>query len=212
MDTALNSWPLAFVICFIVFVLILRAPLDKLISRIKGFKVGNHTIDASGDVPEQQKKIETTSDSNPPVPTSDTITLPLPNELYSQIEQGIRETSATAHIAPDVERAWFIRVIAIYRVWYGHERVYRLITGSQLELLLRANTAPVKTDTTRELYEAAKARFPDLYAEFSFETWMNFPINSGLLREEASTLRITLLGQDFLHYLINNSLTNPKSG
>src|SRR5262249_1573960 len=115
-------------------------------------------------------------------------------------------------IAPDVEKAWLIRAVAIFRVWAAHERTYRLITGSQLELLLRANTAPVKTDTARQMYETAKANHPNWYNDFAFETWVSFPMNVGFLREEPSGLRITLLGQDFLHYLINNSLTGPKYG
>jgi hypothetical protein len=213
MDVAFNSWPLAAVICFVAFLVVLRAPLDKLVGRIKSFKVGNHSVDASGDVSEQQKKVETiTTASNAPVPTSEPVTFPPPNEIYAPIEHEMRDAGVAANVRPDIEKAWLIRVAAIWRVWCGHERAYRLITGSQLELLLRANSAPLKMDTARQMYEAAKANYSDLYKEFSFETWVTFPMNSGLLREEASGLRITLLGQDFLHYLVNNSLTNTKYG
>jgi hypothetical protein len=62
------------------------------------------------------------------------------------------------------------------------------------------------------MYETAKTAYPDIYKDFSFETWIRFPINAGLMREEATVLRITPLGQDFLHYLVQNSLTNPKHG
>ena len=209
MDSVLSSWPLATVVCFIATLLILRSSLDGLIRRIKSFKVGNHSVDASGDVSEQQKKIETTTSSKSPVPT---VTLPPPNEIYAQIEKEVRDAGTAANIAPDVEKAWLIRALAVFRVWNGHERVYRLITGSQLELLLRTNSAPLKIDTARQMYEEAKANYPDWYKEFEFETWVNFPINSGLLREEASVLRITPLGQDFMHYLVSNSMTNPKPG
>jgi hypothetical protein len=41
------------------------------------------------------------------------------------------------------------------------------------------------------MYEAAKKTYPNIYKDFSFETWIRFPINAGLVREEASVLRIT---------------------
>jgi hypothetical protein len=210
MDSVLGSWPLAAVVCFTVFSLIFRSPIDGLIRRVKGVKVGEHSVDASGDVSQQQqKKIETTVTPTTP---SNAHTLPMPSEIYAPLEKETRDALAVDSLPHDVEKAWLLRVVAVWRVWHGHEKAYRLITGSQLELLLRANTAPLKMDMARQMYEAAKANYPDMYREFSFETWVTFPINAGLLREEASVLRITLLGQDFLHYLVSNSLTNPKPG
>jgi len=211
MDSVLGSWPLAAVVCFIVFSLIFRSPLDGLIRRIKGVKVGEHSVDASGDVSAQQKKVETTA-----TPTTPTVpnprALPPPSEIYGPRENETRDVLAAESLPPDVEKAWLLRIVAVWRVWYAHEKAYRLITGSQLELLLKANTAPLKMDTARQIYEAAKVNYPDWYEDFSFETWVTFPMNAGLLRQEATVLRITPLGQDFMHYLISNSLTNPKPG
>jgi hypothetical protein len=212
MESVFNSWPLAAVICFVTAVVSLQSPLSALIGRIRSVKVGDHSVDASGDVSEQQKRIETTGTTGSvSVPT--THALPPPSEVYAPLEQETRNASAAANLPADVERAWLIRAIAVTRVMRGHEMTYRVITGSQLELMLRANSAaPPNMDRAREMYEATKAAFPDFYKAFSFETWANFPIHSGLLREEASILRITPLGQDFLHYLINNALTNPRYG
>jgi hypothetical protein len=212
MESVLNSWPLAVAICFLAALVILKLPLADLIGRIRSVKVGDHSVDASGDVSEQQKRIETTGTTGSvTVPT--THALPPPSEVCAPLEQETRNAVAAANLPTDVERAWLIRAIAVTRVMRGHEMVYRVITGSQLDLMLKANSAsPPNMDKAREIHDVAKSAFPDLYKEFSFETWVNFPIHSGLLREEASILRITPLGQDFLHYLINNSLTNPKYG
>jgi hypothetical protein len=64
----------------------------------------------------------------------------------------------------------------------AHDAVYRLIFGSQLELLLLANTpSPPNTELARSLYDQAAANFVELYEDFSFDAWLNFPIRMGLV-------------------------------
>jgi hypothetical protein len=119
----------------------------------------------------------------------------------------------TAKLPPDVEKAWLIRTVATWQVARTHEIIYRLIYGSQIDLLLQANTlSPPNLNSAQQIYDGAKTRYPELYKDFSFEAWVRFPVNAGLMREEATVMRITPLGQDFLHYLVQNSLTNPKYG
>ena len=72
-------------------------------------------------------------------------------------------------------------------------------------------------DKARSIFEAAKAAYPAIYDGFPFETWVSYLANVGFVRIEAagtepSVLKITTLGQDFLHYLINHSLTSGKAG
>jgi hypothetical protein len=70
-------------------------------------------------------------------------------------------------------------------------------------------------ETARAIYDTAKTAFPEVYANFAFDSWVGYPVNAGLLTRSGTTpsrLTITPLGQDFLHYLINNSLTAPKAG
>jgi hypothetical protein len=112
-----------------------------------------------------------------------------------------------------------VRALAATRVNYGHELVYRLITGSQISLLLAANTpSPPDVMGAQAIYEQAKNMFPDMYKQFSFDVWLRYPIHVGLLRYESlipnqpAVYRITTIGQDFLHYLVNNGLTAMKPG
>jgi hypothetical protein len=137
----------------------------------------------------------------------------------SALKKGRKLDTISSIIADaDVEKAWLIRAVAVWQVARAHEIVYRLILGSQISLLLQANTAsPPNMDNARAMYDGAKTAYPNLYKGFSFEAWIRFAMNAGLLREEAigigpSVLRITPWGQDFLHYLVQNSLTNPKPG
>jgi hypothetical protein len=210
METIFSSWPLAAIICFVAFLLIFRGPISAAIGRFRRVKVPGGSIDLSGE--QEQKKIETpiaTAGVTAPATTA----LPPPSNIYAAIEQQLKDALATAKLPADVEKAWLIRFVATWQIARAHEIAYRLILGSQLDLLLQANTAsPPNTDRAREMYEAAKTAYPDFYKDFSFEAWIRFPINAGLVREEASVLRTTPLGQDFMHYLVSNSLTNPKLG
>src|SRR5262249_53781913 len=206
MENIFSSLPHAWTIWVIAALLIFRGPLSAAIGRLRRAKVPGGSIDLSGE--QEQKKIETTiATTGATVPA--TAALPPPSNIYASIEEQVKDALATAKLPADVEKAWLIRFVATWQIARAHEIVYRLILGSQLGLLLRANTAsPPNADSAREMYEAAKTAYPDLYKDFSFETWIRFPINAG--REEASVLRITPLGQDFLHYLVHNSLTSQK--
>jgi hypothetical protein len=148
-----------------------------------------------------------------PVPTGP----PPPSLAIAPVEAEIDAALKTANLSHELERAWLIRTVALLRVARGHEIAYRLIVGSQLSLMLQANTAnPPTMIQAQQIYDGAKKALPDLYQAFPFETWLHWPINSGLLKIESAgadqILRITPIGQDFLHYLIDNSLTSPKYG
>lgn len=214
--------PLGIAVVAIAAMLIFRTPLTNAIGRARRVGYGDKAIEL-GDGPAvsagQQKEIEAPSNAGSPpnaVPASHA--LPPQSEVLAPIEQEMAKALADLSLPPDVERAWLLRGAAAFRVARGHEVTYRLIVGSQINVLLEANTGvPPNVDRAREIYNAAAASWPDIYRSFAFETWFHFPVNSGLLRIDPagagpSILRITPLGQDFLHYLVNNSLTGPKAG
>lgn len=107
------------------------------------------------------------------------------------------------------------------RLWVSvlrtHDAIYRLIFGSQLGLLLQANTgAPPNMEQARTVYDNAATNFPDIYSDFSFDAWLDFPRRMGLVRIELvadrpALIRITPMGRDFLHYLVNSGLTESKA-
>jgi hypothetical protein len=113
--------------------------------------------------------------------------MPPPNEVTAEIEAEIGTALRSASYPPNVEKAWLIRAISMLRIQHGHEVVYRLITGSQINVLLLANTpAAINMTKAREIYDAAAAAFPNIYLNFSFDTWVHYPVNMGLLRIEPS--------------------------
>ena len=215
-------WAAAVVIVVVVFLLVFRRSIAGLIDRTSRAGYGNKSIEFGlpTNTAEQQKKTVTPADATASVTTvpAQAVAPPPVSEAYAGIEKQIFDTLIAENYPRDLERAWLVRAIAIARVWRAHEITYRLILGSQLSLLLVANSlSPPDTNAARAIYDNAKAAFPAVFENFSFDTWLNWPINSSLIKADQtnparSIIRITPLGQDFLHYLVANSLTANKAG
>jgi hypothetical protein len=214
------KWPVVFLICYFGSLFIFRMAFTGLVARAKRAVVGDKVIEFETQpeaIAEQQKKLEAPATANrDTVPASHA--MPPASPVYAPIEQQISDEFAKLKLPTDLERAWLTRGIAIFRVARAHEAIYRLILGSQITLLLQANSAPPDMVRARAIYDAAKEAFPDFYTNFDFDNWVGFPVNMGFLRledfgiERPAVLKITPLGQDFLHYLVSNSLTTPKPG
>ena len=90
-------------------------------------------------------------------------------------------------------------------------RNYRTIFGSQIHALKHLNDfGPADEGALRPYYEAARAKWADIYKNFSFEVWLQFLIGSGLLERVDGKLRITIVGNDFLQYLPLYHMTENK--
>jgi hypothetical protein len=188
-----GMWPLAALLCVIVLCLFFRGPITDLIKRFRTARLGNRTVEFSEATAEQQREV---SASRPTLALP--ATMPPPEPLYASVEQEIEKTLAP--LTPESQRAWLIRTVAMLRFRYGHEINYRLIFGSQLQLLLEANTpAGVQVARARAIYEQARTQYPNFYGEYTFEQWINFPMFVGLLQQTAlspdtNVVRITPVG------------------
>jgi hypothetical protein len=214
-------WPATVVIVVTAFLLIFRKQIAGLLDRISHAGYGDKSIEFAlpASSAQQQKTMPTAADVAVPAATVPAqVAAPPASEVYAAIEKEIVDALKAANYPTELERAWLIRTIAATRVARAHEIAYRLILGSQLNLLLAANSlAPPDMNAARALYENAKVSSPAVFENFSFESWLNWPINSGLLKVDQSNparsiVRITATGQDFLHYLVANSLTSNKAG
>jgi hypothetical protein len=213
----LLAWPAAVTVIVVAIALIFHTPFAGLIGRIRGFKVGQNAIDATGDAPKaaiaQQK--ETTPPAPEMVPAIHA--MPSSSALYGPFEDPIRKDFEPLNLPRDLERAWLCRFIATARVERLHEMNYRLIFGSQIQLMLLARSAaPPDEPRARRLYDAAAADSPNIYSDFTFENWIGFPINAGLLylhrNGTPAVVKTTPAGEDFLVYLVRNGLTTTKAG
>jgi hypothetical protein len=98
-----------------------------------------------------------------------------------------------------------------------HERNYNAIFGSQLQLLEQMNPAiGVPPSVPRQIYDAAKAAFPEMYRDYTFDQWIAFLQNGGLITvggHSLSTLGnyvLTPYGRGFLKYIVDRRLSVNK--
>jgi hypothetical protein len=213
------KWPLVFLICFLVALFVLRSAITKLFDRARRAGFGNKTIDfAPGPAAEQQLTLEAQKSTGESLSVRVEDVLPPPMEIYAPYEKEIVTTLEKTKYPPNIEKAWLIRAVAVNRVMAGHESIYRLILGSQLELLLAANSGvPPDLARAHEIFNNAKATFPSIYTNFAFEGWLHWVTSTtGLMSLQSfgaqQVLRTTPLGKDFLHYLVASGLTSPKPG
>ena len=211
------AWPATVVVGVVAVALIFRTSFADLIGQIRGFKVGQNAIDATGDAP--KAAIAQQKEATPPAPEMVPAihAMPSPSALYGPFEDPIRKNFELLDLPRDLERAWLCRFIATARVERRHEINYRLILGSQIQLMLLARSAaPPDVPRARQLYDAAVAGFPDIYSNFTFENWIGFLINASLLylhqNGTPAVVKTTPAGEDFLVYLVRNGLTSTKVG
>jgi hypothetical protein len=125
-----------------------------------------------------------------------------PDQL-EPVLQGLRtELPAIVGTNPSDQVEALTYLAASLSVQLSHERNYNFIFGSQLHLLGRANVAPVAPEVANSIYEQAKAANP-VYGTYTFDQWIGFLIQSGLLTHDAGGYAITNLGRGFLKYLVD---------
>ncbi len=106
-------------------------------------------------------------------------------------------------------------LIRQYSVQYtisSFEKAYRLIFGSQIAAVEFANVnGPVAENILRIFYDSVIEREPEFYATFSFEQWLSFLLNHGLIFRNDAAFAISIIGKDFLKWLVDEGLPKNKS-
>lgn len=91
------------------------------------------------------------------------------------------------------------------------ERTYNTIFGSQLYLLERVNTHTESKESLKNFYDIAVKSYPEFYANYPYEQYLNFLINRDLIIfDENGNCSITWLGRDFLKFLVETGRTINK--
>jgi hypothetical protein len=61
-------------------------------------------------------------------------------------------------------------------------------------------------------FKPFEQQFPEIYTNYSFDSWLAFLVNSGLAVQDGEFLQITDIGRDFLSYLTERRLFENKPG
>lgn len=109
------------------------------------------------------------------------------------------------------QTATLLRELAETRVRAGHESIYRLIFGSQIQALKQLDLRGTATvQEAQQYYNTLIALWPDLYPKYPFESWLNFLIAMLLVQRDGESLSTTIYGHDFLTYLTANRIPEAK--
>lgn len=207
------AYPGVFVVLGITGMMIFRKPISAKIHAASSVTKEGVKFEHQADL----QRADVTPAIAPPNPPAVNEAPPPPDAATAAIEAEIVGTLSEIPYGDQNKRAWLVRAVAQLRLTVSHEKNYRLIMGSQLTLLLRANTdVPLKIEVARALYDQAVAAFPNVYDDFRFDEWIGWPTMQELIerRQDGNNVMIktTDIGRHFLHYLIENNLTAPKAG
>ncbi len=107
---------------------------------------------------------------------------------------------------PEEKEELLFRYLADSQITVIFERTYSTIFGSQLNALQYLNgKAGTFKDISelRPFYDSAKAENPQFYGTYTFESWLGYMVSAVLVIVDGSMVDITIRGQEFLKYLIN---------
>ena len=200
------AWPIAVIVIAVVAMLIFRKPLERLLDRIK--KIGTTGIDTTASE-------QTTAKSEVGPSAADEFAKLFDNQLLVQREKSIR-AALTPTVGPDYtsQEETLLRIIAAQAIKLQFEMTYRSIFGSQLNALQTVNPSPdgVELQIFETLYNQAAELNKAMYADYSFEQWLEYMEHQSLVIRKDDKVCITLDGREFLQYLIHQGYTLYKYG
>ncbi|MFH1861833.1 MAG: hypothetical protein ABH878_03380 [bacterium] len=199
-------WPCVVLILVIVVIFAFKKPIERLIDRTQ--KVSKAGLETG-------QTIQSTSE-NPSMSKTNELLKVFDNTLLIQRETEIREFLNNAKLTNNCEREQvLIRYLAAFTVTMIFEKVYYVIFGSQLSVLMELNSAGekgIKKEFLFTLFEKAQANYPELYTENTVDRWLGFLESFSLISQEDDNIMITIQGREFLTYIIRQGYRLDKGG
>lgn len=200
------AWPAVVLVLGLFGLFMFKRHVGGLIERIRkidktGITTGNVPDQGQALVESKPKAFEALMDAaNSPV-------------LLAR-EARIREQLDAKGINNEQERIRVLtRALAESQIIMWSQQIDAVIYGSQLNLLVTLNSRPAGMTVAemKPFYDAAASQHPNLYANDSFERYLNFLVVSGLIRANTSGFEITLEAKEFLQWLVRSGRTHPRA-
>jgi hypothetical protein len=190
---------------------VFRSPISGLINRTKKIGAGDKAIDFSDPTTTERQQSQVQSSISTKQITD--YSLGPPSVAVAEVEQVINDRLATMNDHDDKIKR-LTRGFAITLLQKDFEAAYRLIFGSQLDLLLRSNVGGGLDEATAQaIFENARTLYPTVHEGASFDLWLSFLLNARFIEKRQSLPRLftTPKGQEFMQYLVQVGLTTPKN-
>lgn len=190
------AWPAAAVILGLAGMLIFRRPLLGFLSRTTSLSVWKGRIEASASP-------QTTAQSQ----GAEDLMKVFDNALLVVDEEAINADLKKRGLEGQLGAIpVLVRYLAATRIALHFERAYSFIWGSQLAILQHLNTlvdVGASMESLKPFYEQAAATYPQMYKTYRFETYMSFLRSQMLVEIKKDHAFITLIGREFLKWLID---------
>src|SRR5262245_22436193 len=102
--------------------------------------------------------------------------------------------------------------VASLNIQLAHERNYRVIFGSQLQLMALMNVdVGVPPNVAKGVYDTAKAAYPEVYRSYIFDQWIGFLQDTGLITVAPNgNYVLSAYGRGLLKFILDQHLATNK--
>lgn len=184
-------WPITILVIIFVF----RKDIHLLLNRIKSAQFGNYRADF--DVTQNQRIIQD-SMSEVGINSDKTTTAPVFYESQAKISSDLLTKLGTKEAVNELCKNNF----PIIFLNYSFFKIYLNIFGTQIELLFYLNSIhQVKEQNLQQFYLKGKEQYPEVYNNITFNSYILFLKNNGLIQDLKGSYSITPLGRDFIKFL-----------
>ena len=196
------AWPIAFVVVAVIFLVLFRKAISGLLEKTQ--KISKEGIEIAQTSQTKPSKKEFSAKELVKVPDSTTI-----REYEKRIEEDLDELKISD---PNEKIKILTRQLAATQQNLFFSSVEKALWGSQLEILryLNSNATGVDAEKIKSYYWKAVEKAPEAFAKYGFEKYIQFLIDVALVKKENNQYFITLVGKDFLVYLVNIGQTGPR--
>ena len=205
------AWP----IVAITVLMILKEPLKKLIGNIKKIGYGGAGIETNYAKNQENEKtlLERLGDGNDESYLDNALakfseyTLNRADEIIEQETQ----ISTVEGLQNQYDRIYkYSKLLVLIK---NFEKMYDSMYGSQIRFLQRLNHTTTESKEDLKLYyNNAKENYPNIYRDYSYDAYLNFLYANGLIitEEGSENISISVIGKDYLRYLLEANLSLEK--
>lgn len=193
------NWPLSIAIIAITFIIIFRKNISNILERTKNIKSTIFSLNTN--INQKNVNKELTIDN------IDAFYYLFQAETTDFYKKSIKSEISLDGIPENKQTETLIKYTVIMVTIYNMDKIYYNILGSQIELLefLNQNSNQPKEDLKR-FYNNAYEKSPKLYDRLTYEQYLDFLFSYNLIaNQQEGKLSITVIGKDFLKYLIQTS-------
>jgi hypothetical protein len=187
------KWPGVVLALALLVIFLFRAQLAVFLSRVTS--IGKEGL-KTGPVTGQQTQPDRTKQAQELMRALDSAALVEQERVIkADLEKrGLEHTGETVDV--------LVRYLAQSQLAVAFEEVYRVIFGSQIYILKRANENRVLNRTVIEgHFRHTQTLFPE-FADWDVDRYMSFLLTRGLLQRTGDDYLITTLGTEFLGWMV----------